>query len=303
MVVATARVRSGGWWVAAVLVGLVVLGIARHSWYAGVAVATVLASLQVLVWWLRAERSARNGLAVGQEVSTEWATDGELVVSDVTGQYRLPRGSVMLVQRNGGNASVYGRSIQFVLPGELLTEDDIGFLEGHAAAPEPVEASHPDLPLSLQVTEEVQAQLLADATRSVVRTADFLLPCVVTAGFVVLGLVTSWAGFLGIAGVLLVLTIPSMLRFARWRKAFLRAFPVGRTLRAEVTSEHVALSTRHGTAVLAWSNFDRIGTTRHNLLLRHRRPFFGSTKTTVLPLDLFGPQDLLTIAAAVPRRP
>ena len=125
--------------------------------------------------------------AVGQTVSTEWAPDGELVVTDVTGQYRLPRGSVMLVRRNGRNASVYGRSIQFVLPGELLTEDDIAFLEGHASAPRPVEAPAPDLPLSLEVTTEVQAQLLSDATRTTVRTADFLFPYVGIAGFALLG--------------------------------------------------------------------------------------------------------------------
>ena len=302
LVVTTARARSGSWWVGAVLVSLVILGIAGHSWYAGAAAAAAVVALQVLVWWLWAERSTSNGLAVGQTVSTEWASDGELVVSDVTGQYRLPRGSVMLVQRNGRNASVYGRSIQFVLPGELLTEHEVAFLEGHSAAPEPVEAPSLNLPLSLEVTAEARAQLLADATRSTVRTADFLLPYLVLSGFAVLGLVTTWAGFLWIAGVLLVLTVPSMVRFARWRKAFLRAYPVGRVLRAEVTSEHLAVSTLHGTTVLAWNGFDRIGATDHSVLLRHRRKFLGATRTTVLPLGLFRPQDIRQMAAAVPRR-
>ena len=148
----------------------------------------------------------------------------------------------------------------------------------------------------------MQAQLLADATRSTVRTADFLFGYVIVAGFALLGLVTTWVGFLWIAGVLLALQVPSMVRFARWRKAFVRGFPVGRVLRAEVTPEHLAVSTLHGTAVLAWDGFDRIRATDHSVLLRHRRLPFGATTTTVLPLDLFRSQDILQMAAVVRRR-
>jgi len=302
LVVATARARTGGWWVGAVLVGMVILGIGGHSWYAAAATGAVVVALQLLVWWVLAVRNASNGLGVGQTVSTEWAADGELVVSDVTGQYHLPRGSVMFVRRHGRNATVWGRSIQFVLPGELLTEDEVAFLEGHAAAPEPVDAPSLALPLSLEVTADVQAQLLADATRTVVRTADFLFGYAVAACFALLWLVTTWVGFLWVAGALLALHVPAMVRFARWRKAFARAFPVGWVLRAEVTPEHLALSRLHGTAVLAWDGFDRIRATDHSVLLRHRRRPFGATTTTVLPLDLFRSQDILQMAAAVGRR-
>ncbi|QIG42950.1 hypothetical protein G5V58_09415 [Nocardioides anomalus] len=299
LVVDLTRHRPARWWVGAALLTLFAIGAGRQVWYAGPAVAVPVVLLQLLVWWLRAARSAADGLAVGQTVSTGWAADGELVVTDVTGQYRLPRGSVLLVRRSGRNANVYGRSLQFVIPGELLSDDDVAFLEGHAAGPGPVATSPSGLARSLRVTEEVQTHLVADATWTVVRTADFLLPYVGAAGFALLGLLTTWAGFLWLAGALLALAVPAAVRFVRWRRAFRAAFPIGRVLHAEVTPEHLAVETQHGTQVLAWDNFAAVSSTDHNVLLRHRRRAFGAARTTLLPLGLFRPEDIHQLAASV----
>jgi hypothetical protein len=192
LVLDAARHRPAGWWVGATVVALVALGAGRRLWYTGL-------------------------------VSTAWAADGELVVADVTGQYRLPRGSVLVVRRSGRNANVYGRSLSFVLPGELLSDDDVAFLEGHAAGPVPAPAPPSGLARSLVVTEDVQAHLVADATRVVLLTADTLFP---GGGVVVLALLwaaTSWAGFLWLAGVLLVLAVPAAVRFVHRRQAFAAA--------------------------------------------------------------------------------
>jgi hypothetical protein len=293
LVVATAAARSGQWWFGALVAGVVVLSVTAELWYAGAALALVLVALQVLAWWFVAVRTARDGLDVGHTITRSYDGD-ELVLTDVTGQLRLPRGSVLLVRQTGANATVYGRAVSFVLPEEMLDEADIAFLEDRVP-------SGPALPLAVEVTQEVQDRLLADGTRFQLGTADFLLPYVVCIPMALVGIVTPLWGFLVIGAVLFAISgVPGLVRLRRGRASFRRGLPVGWTLRAALTAEGLSVSWPHATVTLAWDTFDRVTATEHNLVLRHRRQSFGSFAATVLPIDLFGPEEVRQLAAAVP---
>jgi len=156
-----------------------VIGRLGGSWLLGANLTAVAAVVQLLYWRIQMGRSMRRGLGVGQRVAVAYADSGELTVADVTGQIWLPRSSAFIVLRKGDIVTVLGRATSFVLPGELLTEADIAFLEGHGEAPEEPTTPGPPLPLALEVTPAVQSQIVEGATRVIATSADFLMPYVV----------------------------------------------------------------------------------------------------------------------------
>ena len=182
--------------------------------------------------------------------------------------------------------TVLGRATSFVLPGELLTEADIAFLEGHGEAPEEPTTPGPPLPLALEVTPAVQSQIVEGATRVIATSADFLMPYVVAPLLLGFAALTRSLPFLAATTVFclvnVLLTLPHL---ASIRKHVRLTYPVGTTIRAEVTPEHLALSTPHRTQRAPWSDHHAHRLTSQTVLLRRnrRRP----ETMQVLPRALF----------------
>lgn len=208
----------------------------------------------------------------------------------------------MAVVRWGGLATVLGRSVSFVLPGELVGADDVAFLEGHGELPPGAELSGPVLPLSLDVTQQVQDQAVAQATRLVTTSADFLVPFVLAVPMVALFAAFEnwlWVGIVG--GFYALLGVPAILGLRRTRRGLRATYAVGRTIRAAVTPAHLLFSTPLGTRQLRWSEVDARRVTPDSVLLRRRRAPLTGTRTEVLPRALFTDEALGELAAAVPR--
>jgi hypothetical protein len=202
--------------------------------------------------------------------------------------------------RYRGNITVYGRAISFVLPSELVTESDVAYLEGHGEAPGDVTAAGPNLPLSCPMTVERQQELVAAGTAVVVRSADFLMPWLVAPLLIgVPALVGSLPATAIAVAFAALLTLPGLRGVARTRRGIRRGYPVGRTVRAEATAEHLVLSLPHSTRTMAWSEFSGIRVTQVAVLLRRTRPPLGADSTVVLPLDLFDADALAAASAAV----
>ena len=285
--------RLGGWTALAVVVGWV------FNWPLGVGVAAAAVLMQLTMWHFRVARALRHGLGVGQSITLGYADSGELALEDVTGPLLLPHGSVNAVVRRRGIATVRHREVTFVLPVELLTDADIAFLEGHGDVPERPSVLGPTLPLSLQVTSAVQSRLLADATRSLVTSAAFLisfLPAPILLGAA--ALLDKW--LLIVVAVYFVGMALLWLRWIRWSRSNIRrAYPVGRTIRGLATAEELMLSTPHRTQRAPWSDYQAHRLTPDTLLLRGRRhPRF----TYAFPRALFPQAALTTMTQAVPRR-
>ena len=287
----------------------------RFAWLAGVAavlawmldswlvwgLAAVGVVVQQVVWRRRILRSLRPGLDVGQTTTVSYTDSGELTIVDATGQVWLPRGSAFSVVRYRGLVTVAGRALSFILPAELLTDADIAFLEGHGdAVAEDAAAAGPTLPVELEVSPSLQSALVAARTRLVVRSADFLVP------YVVAPLLIGFAVLSGSRGFVLAMTLfcavtaaPTVLRLVRQRRLERHRYPVGRTLRGDVTPDHLALSAPHLTAQVPWSDF-RARRVSGAVVMLQRKP--GDTdETLLLPRELFTPDGLAALAAAVPR--
>lgn len=280
-----------------------VLGRAVDGWLVA-AIMFIIGGLgQLGWWWLRTNASLRSGLDVGQTVRVGYASSGEISITDSTGQIWLPRGSVFAVVRYRGNLTVVGRQVAFLLPRELLTQDDIAFLEGHGPAPQDPTTQGPELPLSCEITARTQGQLVAAATRIVVRSADFLMlwfSAALVVSFV------SLAGSIRAVAVTValcaLLVLPGLRGVLRTRAQMRATYRIGLTVRANVTDEGLLLSLAHGTRTLPWRDFSAARLTTNAVLLRRSRRVLAQDKTVILPKALLDNSSLTTIAAAVSGR-
>lgn len=272
------------------------------SWVLGVGFGLVLAAAQVGWWRIRVGKALRKGYQVGQTISVGYLESEEFTVVDEVEQVMLPRGSVMQVVRRGGVATVLGRSISLVLPSELLTDADVAFLEGHGRAPEEPRSPAPRLPLALEVTPDIQDALVAAKTRVIVTSADFLLvPLVTTPVFMFFAsYMHSWRFFAGVLVFCLASWTPQLRFLLRSRQGMRVLFPVGYTMRAEVSPEQLSLAYPHGTVLLPWSAFQAHRITPGAVLLRADRGKPGRTR--VLPRALFAEASLAQVSTYLPRR-
>lgn len=279
--------------------GLVIAWLAE-SWPIGGALAVVAVVGQLVVWRIRLQRSLKRGLGVGQTVWTGYTDSGDLTVTDATGQIWLGRGSAMAVYRRRDHVVVLGRTVSFVLPTELLTDADIDFLEGHGEPATEHTTPAPDLPLALEMSPGIQAQLVSSATRVRATSADFLVPYLSAPMVIGFGVLTRSGPF--IAGTVVfgaVCLMPTLRWLGAARKAVRQQYPVGATIRAQVTPEHLVLHVPHRTLMQPLSEYHSRRLTTHTVLLRRDRR--RSETTQVLPRALFPESALADLAAGVPR--
>lgn len=271
-------------------------------WVVAVVVTAVALAVIVTRWCVRIRACLRTGLAVGQTVTTGYTPWGELTITDVTGTLCLGRGSAALVTRSRDRVVAWLRTTSFLLPTELLTDEDIAFLEGpgeapgSSAAPAPV----PVLPLELVVTERVQARVMAAAVRVRTRSADVLFPLLTPALLLALVAVTRARIFALGAGFFLLVWIGVYLQARHAARTASRAqYPVGATIRANVTPDHLVVQSRSGTTHSRWSEYIARRLTTDAVLLRRDRRH--PETTVVLPRELFSERALADLATAVPR--
>ncbi|KRF24429.1 hypothetical protein ASG95_07735 [Phycicoccus sp. Soil803] len=271
-----------------------------HRFLVVAAVVVVLLAARILWWWTRLTRTLGRRLPDGQLVSVSRTADDQLLIRD-SDEVWLPRGSAVLVERIGSMTVVHGRAISAYVPSALLSEADAAFLEGHGAsapAHETTEAA-PDLPLSVELTPQVQAAMVAARRRSYLRSGEF--------GIVVAPLVmlVALSAFLAKPATTLLVAVACCLPMAvalngmqRSCAALRRAYPVGHTLRARVDEDGLVLTMVHGALRVRWADYEahRLGPRVVELRTRKGRPLRNLT----LPLELFTPEAFQLLCTAVP---
>ena len=278
-----------------------VLGLAVRSWPAAV-VGAVLAVLgRIAWWWLRTNASMREGLDVGQTVTVEYAASGGISVTDSTGQLWMGRGWAIRVERFRSLVIVAARDMAFMLPRELLTDEDVAFLVGRDIGLEAASAHGPELPLSREITPDDQRTLVSAATSIVLRSADFLVPWVLAPFMIGLFVaVGSAPAIIGMCVFCAVCAVPGLRGLRRTRSRLRSTYPVGLVLRAGVTTERLWLSLANGTLAVPWHEFVQSRLSDHAVLLRKPRRRFGNHATLILPRALFDDEALTTISSVVP---
>lgn len=281
------------------LIGLVASWLTGR-WAVGILLVIAAVAGTVAWWWIRIRQSLRDGLGVGQTVSTSYTAWGELTVTDITGTISLSRGSAVVVTRTRDRVSVWSRTASFTLPTELLTDQDIAFLEGPGEAPADSSAPVPVLPLGLVVTPNIQARVMAAAVRVRTRSADTLFPFLTPTLLLTIVAVTRSLFYFTLAGLFLLICIGQYLQARQCARIACRSqYPLGATIRAQVTPEHLVVQALTGTLHMRWSEFTARRLTKEALFLRRdrRRP----ETTLVLPRELFTDDALTDLAKSVPR--
>ena len=158
----------------------------------------------------------------------------------------------------------------------------------------------PNLPLSCDITADVQARLISAATRQAWGSADFLMPFLAAA--LVVGVMAFSGSARVVAGTVVIgalFVTPALYSLDRMRARLRSTYAVGSTVRASVTAEGLWLSLEQVTGRLPWTGFSKIGIGTDAVLLHRKRRLFAPDKTMVLPADLFDANALAAMSAAI----
>ena len=272
-----------------------------HNVVGALTVAGLLLLGRVAWWRVRLTRNLGRRLPTGQVVSVGHTSSGDLVIRD-TDEVWLPRGSATAVERIGSVTVVHGRAVGAIVPTALLSDADAAFLEGHATTvPEQAATDEPlDLPLSVEISGQVQTDLVEARRRSYLVSGEFAmvvaLPLLV---FVITVLLATPQTTLLVTAVLSIPIAFALGGMQRSCTGLKRAYPVGHTLRARADEDGLVLTMVHGALRVHWSDFDahRLRGRTVELRTRKGRPLGNVT----LPLDLFTPLSLQLLRTAVPR--
>ena len=158
----------------------------------------------------------------------------------------------------------------------------------------------PDLPLSVELDERRQGEMVDARRRSYLLSGEFAmvlaLPAVACAVMAFVArpqttLIATLALYLPVAFALAAMQ--------RSCEALRRAYPVGHTLRALVDEDGLVLTMVHGALRVRWSEYDAHRLRARTLELRTRkgRPLGNLT----VPLELFTAEALQLLRTAVPR--
>lgn len=284
-----------------VVVGAVAVVLGGWPW---VSSAVAWVGLLLLRWWGKAGRALRSGLGVGQRVSVRSGSAEDLQVTDETGSVQLARGAAHAVIRWRGNVSVYAASVCFVLPGELLSDEDVVFLlDAPTATAASTEPGEPGFGQPVSVDAHTYRHLLTTTTRLVVTSADFLFPAVIaTAVIAVVALAGSSSATAVTAVVCLGWTASGLEGVFASRRAVGTAYLPGRQLRLATRADGFVLSAGGVTRTHPWTDYRAHRVTSHVVLLRRERRPFTRTTTEVYPAELFDRAAEERLTAAVPRQ-
>lgn len=272
-----------------------------HDVLATLAVVALLLLGRVAWWWIRLNRTLTKRLPTGQVVSVGRTTGGDLVIRD-TDEVWLPRGSALTVERIRSVTLVHGRAVSAVVPTVLLSEEDAAFLEGHGTQAPTVPATDEplDLPLSVEITTQVQDDLAHARRRSYLLSGEFGIVLVLP--LLLLALMGPIAEPRTTLVTLLVVSIPAALGLNGMQQScagLRRAFPVGHVLRAGADERGLVVTMVHGALRLRWSEFEGHRVRDRTVELRTRKG--RALRNVTLPRGLFTPPSLLLLTTAVPR--
>lgn len=254
-----------------------------------VVLAVVAVAVQVGVWWWRTGTSLRAGLDVGQTIELDYAATGEISLTDDTEQLWLRPGTARVI-RFRDTLTVFTEERSFLVPAELLGEDDVDYLEGRAVSPGEGTLAGPRLPFECRVTPDLQRDLVAAITRVVVRSADFLVVCFVAPVPVVVVALVAPPGTAAIVAlvVFVLLGLPSLWTLHRIRATVRASYPVGMTLQGGVVGTTLLLAVPRGTVVLDLRAYGRTRVVGRALVLTLRRRRFRADQLHVVPAALLG---------------
>jgi hypothetical protein len=272
-----------------------------HDVVGTLAVVALLILGRVAWWWVRLTRRMAKRLPTGQVVSVGHTEGGDLVIRD-TDEVWLPRGSALTVERIGSVTIAHGRTVSAVVPTVLLSDEDAAFLEGHGtqAPAQTATDEPPDLPLSVEITEQIQDDLVRARRQSYLWSGEFGITLVTP--LLLFALMVAIAEPRTTLIAVLVVSIPVALGLNTTRTScggLRRLFPVGHVLRAGADEDGLVLTMVHGTPRLRWSEFQAHRLRERTLELRTRKG--RALRNVTLPRDLFTPMSLQLLTLAVPR--
>lgn len=290
------RLRIGGF-----VVGLVA---ALFAGWPGLAAIGGWVAVQALWWWWQAGRALREGLAVGQRVLVERGADGSLRVTDETGHIEVARGAALAASRWRGNVSVYLPGASFMLPGELLDDEDVVRALDDADPPSTAGGGGAD-GAAVVVDTAMQRRLVGVATRLVVTSADFLfVPVAAVVSVVALAVAgVGWNTATAVFALLCLVGVALPLEgLALMRRVVGATYLPGRQLRLTTDDDGFVLTARGVTRTHPWTDYRALRLTDDLVLLRRRRRPLARTVTEVYPGELFDEAARCRMGAAVPRR-
>lgn len=272
-----------------------------HNMVGALVVAGVLLLGRVGWWWARLSRNLTRRLPVGQVIHVGHTPAGELVIRD-TDEVWLPRGSATSVQRIGSVTMVHGRAVGAIVPTALLTDEDAAFLEGHGAVPpeQPATEEALALPLSVDLSKQVQDDMVEARRRSYLRSGEFgmvvALPVLL---FVTTVFIARPQTTLAVTAACCIPIAFALNGMQRSCAALRRAYPVGHTLRARADEDGLVLTLVHGALRVHWSDYEahRLRVRTVELRTRRGRPLRNLT----LPVALFTAEGLQVLRTAVPK--
>lgn len=289
-------------WLTVGAVGAGALGFAVGG-VPGAAVLVIVSVLdQVGWWWLRMGTSMRSGLDTGQTIHVDYAATGELRLTDATDQLSFGPGTARVIPFRS-TVTVVTEELAFILPVELLGEDDVAYLEGRTVSPGEGSLAGPRLPFECRITPDLQRDLVSAVTRVIVRSADFLVVWLWALLPVLLAAFTSRPTTVAIiaAAMFALLALPSLLALRRTRATVREAYPVGTTVQAAVTDTRLLLGVPRGTIVLDLQAYRRKRVVGQALVLTlHGRPF-RVDQMHVVPAALFDDDALATLGVSQAR--
>lgn len=282
------------------VLGAVVFGVvaaASGGWpWAFAAVGWVF--FAALYWWTKAGRALRSGLSVGQRVSVGHGPNGELQVIDETGSLGVARGAAFAVIRWRANVSVYTGSVSFVLPGELLSDEDTAFLLD-ASTPAPSLAGSSEVLMDT----ETQRRMVGTATRVVMTSADFLFPAVTAlAAFAAVTVLGSPTVIAVAAVACLGWALAGLEGIFTSRRAVGMTYLPGRRWQLAAGTDGFTVTSGGVTRTCRWADYRAHRITAPVVMLRPRRRPLSRTVTELFPAALFDGDAQREMTARIPRR-
>jgi hypothetical protein len=263
------------------------------SLLAGALVGTATMAVVGAVSLWSATRAFRRMAPAGQVLTSRYDAHGRLAVTTGIGTSHLTPGTVDRGGRSGSLVQIRLRpgGRWALLPGELLTDEDLCFLAGNDGVNATLGPTPSALPLATMPTHLVSRQTQRDLRGALLRRSWRTPGTRLLLGLAVIGVacaaLTPTLPTLAALGVGLLLMAFGL---AGPALAVRRHTPVGQLLRAEVTPEGLVLHQGESESVLPWSSFRSCDVSHRAVVLVLR-----SGAVIPLPGDLFPGTELVRL--------